>query len=169
MGMKNVFEQSSVVFNSPLEFSLRCLFIIEKDENQGIDLDRLVYYDYLILNTGDITDIASIHPPLPFRGAQVLVKREIIKHALVMLISKQLIDLKFDANGIRYYKNNLTSPFVSFLESDYVKELDRRVTWVSQKFSSYSDTKLNDYIKINLDKWGGEFVKESLFRNTIGL
>lgn len=167
--MKNVFEQNSVIFNSPLEFSLRCLCIIEKNENQGIDLDRLVYYDYLILNTGDITELSSIHPALPFRGAQVLVKREIIKQALVLLISKQLVDLKFDNNGMRYYKNNLTTPFLSFFGSDYLIELDKRVSWVSQNFSSHSDTKLNEYINNNLDKWGGEFVKESIFRNTINL
>lgn len=164
--MNNLFEQNISVFNSPLEFSLRCLCIINKEENQGIDLDRLVYYDYLILNTGDIADLPSLHPALPFRGAQVLVKREIIKHALVLLISKQLIDLKLDKKGIRYFKNKLTSPFISFLESNYLKELDRRITWVSENFNNYSDDKLNDFINKNMDKWGGEFVKESIFRNT---
>lgn len=166
MDIETLFGQNTLIFNSPLEFSLRCACIIEKDQNQGIDLDRLVYYDYLILNTGDIADIPSIHPALPFRGAQVLVKREIIKHALVILISKQLVDVKFDPKGITYYKNELTSAFVKFLESSYVIELTRRINWVSERFANYSDVKLSEYIDSNLEKWGGEFVKEAAFRNT---
>ncbi|WP_149205792.1 ABC-three component system middle component 2 [Flavobacterium johnsoniae] len=166
MDINKLFENNNLVFNSPLEFSLRCLCIINHEKNQGIDLNKLVYYDYLILNTGDISDLASMHPAIPFRGAQVLVKREVIKQALSLLISKQLIDLKFDNDGIRYYKNDLTSPFVNYLESEYIMDLHKRISWVSEHFFSYKDDELSGFINSNMDKWGGEFIKESIFRNT---
>jgi hypothetical protein len=167
MDLNRIFEENNTIFNSPIEFALRCLCIINNENNQGIDLERIVYYDYLILNTGDFTDIESIHPPLPFRGAQVLIKREIIKIALRLLLSKQLIDIKFSNSGIRYYKNNLTHPFIGFLESEYLLELNERISWVSNHFHTFNDANLTEYISLNLEKWGGEFIKESIFRNSL--
>ncbi|QEE49112.1 hypothetical protein FUA48_05810 [Flavobacterium alkalisoli] len=166
MDIKNIFRETNTVFNSPLEFALRCLCILDNSKTQGIDLERLVYYDYLILNTGDFTDLPSIHTPLPFRGAQVFVKREFIKEGLKILISKQLIELKFEEQGIRYYKTHLTNPFLQFINCDYYFKLKERIELVSNYFKNYTDEQLTNYINENLEKWGGEFVKESLFRNT---
>lgn len=163
----NVFERSTKVFNSPIELALRSMLIIHEEGEGGIDLDRLIYYDYFITNTSDIGDLESIHPPLPFRGSQVLVKREIIQDGLNILLVKELINMNFHESGIRYCSNALTEPFVSYFTSGYFNKLRERVKWVSNRFKSFSDVQLKDYVNENLSKWGAEFIKESLFREDL--
>jgi hypothetical protein len=153
------------VFNSPLEIALRLLLIISKNGEKGISLDRLVIYDYLIINSGDIDGAPnSIHPALPNRSSQLLVKRELIKKSLQILLSKELLTLKYLKEGILYSPTKLSIPFINYFESDYFVEINNRVEWILNHFDNTTNKQLDKYIKTNLNKWGSEFVNESYFR-----
>jgi hypothetical protein len=64
-------------FNSPLECGLRLLFVLVAANRTRSDLQRLISYDYLLIHSGDIANGPhSLHPPVPFRGTELLVKRD---------------------------------------------------------------------------------------------
>jgi len=165
--INNIFEiRNSKSFNTPLEYALRSLFLIKYAGNIGIDLDRLIAYDYLLLNTGDIDNAPeSIHPAIPFRSAQLLIKREIIQKGLSILLSKGLINIQFTKKGFLYYPNQLTEVFLGYFETEYAELLENRANWVINSFNNYNSKQLERFISKNLDKWGGEFVNESFFRD----
>jgi hypothetical protein len=170
MGEKvNIFEERNIkVFNSSLEIGLRTLFLLAELSPNGCDLQRLVYYDYLLIHSGDVPNgPQSIHPQIPHRSTEILVKRELVKNGLTLMNSKQLIEAKFDIKGIVYYATSLTTPFLQYHNSEYANALRTTAKWVISAFDSYSDKKLEKYISNNLDVWGGEFAKESLFRGGI--
>jgi len=153
------------IFNSPLEISLRVLLLLSLNGAKGVSIERLVIYDYLILNSGDIEGAPkSLHPALPNRSSQLLIKRELIKKALQILSSKELILVKYTKKGILYTPSKLSIPFITYFESDYFIELKKRIEWVIEHFKNKTEKKLNKYISSNLNKWGSEFVNEAYIR-----
>jgi len=162
----NVFENREArLFNTPLEVGLRSLFILKSTYPKSIDLQRLVYYDYLMLHSGDIeAGPKSLHPSLPQRAAEITVKRDIISRGLMLMKSKELVSVSFDATGIGYKATKLTTPFLQFLSHPYSKSLDTLADWVVTKFSNFSDENLDTFVSNNLSVWGSEFENESLIR-----
>lgn len=48
---QNIFKEEANIFNTPLEIGLRILFVLNAIKPRGIDLNRLVIYDYFLLNS----------------------------------------------------------------------------------------------------------------------
>ncbi len=145
------------LYNSPLELGIRCLLIFDF-LNKQTDIETLMYLDYLSLNTKDIGGPDSLHPPIPHRGVQVYARKEILSKGIIILISKQLIDIVPANKGICYQINKTGNKFLEFFASEYFEELKSRVKWVVEKFNSFSNPELNEFVNSRLEKWGGEFV-----------
>lgn len=162
----NLFEKrNTTVFNSPLEIGLRILYLLNEMQPEGLDLQRLVYYDYILVHSSDIPDgPTSIHPSIPHRSTEILVKRDLLQKGLKLMQSKHLVDSFFDSSGIIYKATELTKPFLEYNQSEYAMSLSKISHWLVNKFKVYSDENLSLFIKNNLDVWGGEFSKESLLR-----
>jgi len=162
----NLFEERNTsVFNSPLEIGLRVLYLLNELQPDGCDLQRLVYYDYILVHSSDVPGgPKSIHPSIPHRTAEILVKRELLKKGLALMHSKQLVDSVFDSTGIIYKATELTRPFLGYNKTEYANNLKEISFWLINKFKTYTDEHLSLFIKNNLDVWGGEFSKESILR-----
>lgn len=49
-------------------------------------------YDYLLVHSADVPDgPPSIHPAVPYRGGELLVKRDAIRSGLDLMVSPELI------------------------------------------------------------------------------
>jgi hypothetical protein len=145
-------------FNSPLECGLRTLFILDSSRNVGMDLQRIVAYDYLLVHSGDIENgPESLHPAVPYRGAELLIKRDSIQAGLNQLLAKELIQINFVPQGFVYTATELTGAFVKLLKSSYAIELQKRSRWVAAHFGAFTDRKLDYYITANIGRWGAEF------------
>lgn len=164
--IENIFEERNInVFNSPQEIGFRLLFILNGIFPQSIDINRLGIYDYFLLNSADFPNGPdSLHPPIPHRSSQILLKPLIIRNAILLMQSKELIDIEFTENGIRYKSNKLTKRFIELQENSYAQKLYELSNWINNQFSKFSDDNLNVFVKNNIPNWGGEFIYESLIR-----
>jgi hypothetical protein len=164
--IENIFEtRNTNVFNSPLEIGFRILFILQGIYPKEIDLNRLVIYDYFLLNSADFPNgPKSLHPPIPHRSSQIIIKPLIIKEAIALMRSKELIEIIFSVEGIKYKANDLTSKFIEFQESEYSQKLIELSNWISSQFGEYNDEKLKTLVENNIPNWGNEFIYESLIR-----
>lgn len=164
--LNNIFEtRNTSVFNSPLEIGFRTLYILNGISPLAIDLNRLVIYDYFLLNSADFPNgPASIHPPIPHRSAQIIIKPLILKDALALMRSKELIDIIFSKQGIKYKSNDFTQKFIELQENEYSNKLIEISKWIKHQFGDFSDEKLNTIVENNIPNWGGEFIYESLIR-----
>jgi hypothetical protein len=153
------------VFNSPLECGLRSIAILLEASPNRFDIQRLVQYDYLILHSGDIEDgPESIHPTVPNRSSELMVRRSLVQHGIQFMMQKALIIQDFSTQGITYYAGEFAAPFLDALSSPYVHILKKRSAWVVSRFSSISDHNLNDFMRKNWAQWGAEFTYESFVR-----
>lgn len=164
--LRNIFEiRNANVFNSPLEIGFRTLFILNGISPLEVDFNRLVIYDYFLLNSSDFPNgPKSLHPPIPHRSAQIIIKPLILKDALVLMKSKELIDIVFSPDGIKYKANQLTKAFIDLQENEYSKKLIESSNWINTQFGNYTDEQLNTLVENNIPNWGGEFIYESLIR-----
>ena len=158
-------EQSIRLLNSPIEIGLRLLFALDEADGRSFDLQRLVSYDYLLVHSGDVEDgPASLHPAVPFRGSELLVKREQVQAGLDIMFTKELLEKRFESTGICYRATALTRAFLKLLVSSYAADLRSRAEWVVTRFSDYSDIELERYMTANVGRWGAEFERLSIIK-----
>lgn len=155
--MTEITDRSVSTFNSPLETGVRSLIILVASYPQSLDLQRLVDFDYLIVHSGDANGPESLHPPLPMREGELLVRRKIIESGLSLMMSRRLIDRTISNEGISYEANDFSKPFVDSLSTPYAKSLIERSGWVANAFGHTTADELHNLISSFFDKWTTQF------------
>jgi hypothetical protein len=146
------------LFNTPLKCGFRMLFLLHAAGPKARDLQRLISYDYLLVHSGDANEgPTSLHPAVPFRGSEWLVKRDVISAGLNQMFARGLLIKHATATGIVYQRSQLTAPFIGLLKARYAKLLMERAWWVEERFGDMSDDQLKSYMSENVGRWGAEF------------
>jgi len=150
------------LFNTAVEIGLRSLVLFGAfnmlESNRSLDLDRIMYLDYLLLHTGDIDGPESIHAPVPKRGVQVYSRRKLLQQGLVFLLSKELINFDSSINGFSYRINEAGILFLELFSTDYFDKLRFRASWIASQRWALDIDDLRVFIQSNIYKWGGEFI-----------
>lgn len=134
------------------------LFVLDAANGDPADLQRLVSYDYLLVHSGDVPDgPASLHPAVPFRGSELLVKRDVLSAGLNQMHSRELLSKTFDTDGITYRSTALTRAFLGLLRSTYAVALRSRAQWVFDNFGQLDAQELSDFMTARIGRWGAEF------------
>lgn len=145
-------------FNTALETSLRALCVLYEGFPRRFDGQRLVFFDYLVVHSGDVEEgPESLHPPTPFRSNEWLVRRRLVDAGLQLLIRRGLVIPEFNDDGILYRASDLAGAFIACLAESYTRDLRSRARWVIRQFGSRDENSLVDYFNENLDRWGAEF------------
>lgn len=150
-------QQNVTVFNSALETGVRSLVILAANFPVALDLQRLVDFDYLVVHSGDVNGPESLHPPLPMREGELLVRRKIIESGLSLMMSRGLITRIAGAEGIVYQASDYAKPFVDSLATPYMLSLMDRASWVATTFGNIHTTELHNLISSFFDKWTTQF------------
>jgi hypothetical protein len=163
--MTRAISKSNRPFNLPVELGLRSLFVCAALHPEELDLQKLSYLDYLLVHSGDVTrGPVSLHAPVPNRGGEWLVKRQVLESGLNLMIERELLAKHFNESGISYAATDLTEPFLAHLSSEYALQLKQRASWISSKFGSMPIGELEQFMVTHLQKWGSEYKFESMFR-----
>jgi hypothetical protein len=97
--MENVTEGSRPhphPFNSALETGIRALVVLEAFHPRHCDLTELTWFDHLVVHTSDIQgeDVPfSLHPDLPNRAGELLVRRRLVEESLLLMQRLHLVDV----------------------------------------------------------------------------
>lgn len=150
-------QPSVTVFNSALETGIRSVVILAANFPVALDLQRLVDFDYLVVHSGDVNGPESLHPPLPMREGELLVRRKIIESGLSLMMSRGLVTRLAGAEGIVYQASDYAKPFVDSMATTYMCSLMDRANWVGETFGKMDTTELHDLISSFFDKWTTQF------------
>lgn len=135
-------------FNNHIETGLRVLTILNAAFPTAFDVQTLVYYDYLTVHSGDISqEFKSLHPSVPSRKGEILVRRTLIQESLEMFISKGLIIRLYGQDGITFVASENATPFIEALSEEYLVELNSRANWVVTHFLKYNPSELQSYMQ----------------------
>lgn len=156
------------IFNSPIEYGLRMLFILDAAGGRPADLQRLISYDYLIVHSGDVENgPSSLHPAVPYRGGEFLIRRDLVTAGLNHMFSRELIVKRFDTSGITYRSNELTGAFLRLLKSSYAESLRSRAKWLIERFGAMEDDRLSAYMTEQVGRWGTEFHRSGVIEKLV--
>lgn len=161
-------ERSIGAFNSALETGVRTLATLVACYPRAHDLSRLVQYDYLVVHSADAGGPPSLHPPLPLRSGELLVRRALVESGLRLMISRSLVRREFGSLGLLYQAEDAAGAFLDMLQAGYTRELRIRASWVSSAFDSLPQADMNSLIRQIFDAWTIEF-QPTQFGSQMGL
>ena len=155
------------VYNSNFEIAIRILVILLNLPFKRASTYKLMVLDHMSLNTYDVGGPASLHAPIPNRGLQIYSRKEILNESIKLLISKDLIIINPNKNGLLYEITENGINYLTYFESKYFNQLKEKVEWTSEKFGKLSDGDLKIYVNQNLSKWGEEFMTDGNKANQV--
>jgi ABC-three component (ABC-3C) system Middle Component 2 len=129
-------------FNTPLEAGLRALFLLTAADKRSLEVQRLMYFDYAMVHTGDFDGPPSLHPPTPSQGSQLFVRRALIQEGLELMRSRDLVERRFLAAGIRWRVTRVGRHVAAQFSSDYAASLRARAEWVLRTLGEPTDVEL---------------------------
>lgn len=144
-------------FNSPLETGIRSVAILVAAYPRTFDLQRLVAFDYLVVHTGDIGGPDSLHPALPRRSTELLVRRGLVERGILVMIGRGLIRRETTAQGIYYRAGEFADTFLESLVSPYLLLLRERASWVANSFGAMEQDTFRDTLSSVFGQWIEEF------------
>jgi hypothetical protein len=150
-------KRSSVpVFNSPFELGLRMVYLLTALRPHGADLQKLVLLDYAIVYSGDLDGPESLHTPVPYRGAELLSRRELIEQGLYLMSTRGLVDATTDETGITYFAGSSALTLIGTLTSRYFLSLEERCSWAASTFEGRDSATLMREFAERGHLWGAE-------------
>jgi hypothetical protein len=150
-------EHKPTTFNGLLEAGVRAVAILGAAFPLELDLQRLVAFDYLLVHTGDIGGPDSLHPPVPFQSAALMVRRKIVENALLLMMTRDLVRREATDRGFLYQAGENATVFLSSLESDYLVALKERAEWLVSALGKMSELEFRQVTHRFFDKWVEEF------------
>jgi len=150
-------------FNNKVETSLRMLCILNESYPDAFDIQTLVYFDYLTVHSGDIdSNEKSLHPAVPFRTGELLVRSTLIREGLELLINKNLVDKRYSNEGIEFCATEDSTPFIESLEEEYSIILRKKAQWVISNFALLKHAELKAFLDERTESINREFNIEIL-------
>lgn len=131
-------------FNHPLEVGIRALAILIEAYPTPLDLQYLVFFDYITIHSNDFGGAESLHAPLPMRSGEFSIKRDLIERGLFLMMSKDLIERLSLPSGFAYKASDSANTFFSMLTSPYVLGLRERAKWVIDTYGDKTPEELSE-------------------------
>jgi len=144
-------------FNSALETGVRTLAILIACYPKAHDLSRLVQYDYLTVHSADADGPPSLHPPLPLRSGELLVRRGLIESGLRLMMSRSLVRRDFHVQGFLYSAEDSAASFIDNMKSPYIVALRDRAEWVATTYDALSTDEVDSIVRRLFESWTIEF------------
>ena len=152
-------------FNSPIEIGLRACALLSEAFPVSYSLQRLVVSDYLLVHSDDLLGgPPGLHPQTPHRGGELLVRRAVLEHGLMLYQSRGLLERHYTETGVMFAATERTAGFLDALSSGYAAELRDRSTWLVSLFGDKSDVELLKIANSQVGEWGAEFAQESVLK-----
>jgi hypothetical protein len=145
------------LFNSLLETGLRLVIVLDALYPRACNLNELVWFDYLVVHTGDFNGPVSLHPELPSQAGELLVRRRLIEKSARLMHRYHFVDIIQDANGVSFVASEESSSFVKLLETLYSETLKKRALWVSERFQSKSTDEIENLISEQVGRLTAQF------------
>ena len=148
------------LFNGALETGMRAVIVLDAAHPSTFDIAKLTWCDHLVVHTANINGPPSLHPDIPQRTGELLVRRRLVEDGVNLMRRLHLIYALVDAGGIRYQASEEASAFIEALRSDYAWGLKQRAAWLAGYLADVSDSALAALIADRIGRWAVEFQGE---------
>jgi hypothetical protein len=148
------------LFNGSLETGVRAVVLLDAAYPRSFDLARLTWCDHLVVHTADIEGPPSLHPDIPQRTGELLVRRRLVEEGVNLMRRLHMINASVCPQGIVFQAGEEASAFVDSLRSGYARELKLRAAWLINYLAEISDDAMAALIADRIGRWAVEFQGE---------
>ena len=150
-------------FNSTLETGIRSLMVLDALYPRQCDLIELTWLDHIVVHTGDFggDDVPeSLHPDLPNRTGELLVRRQLVERSLRLMQQVHLVTVIDTETGVQFSASEEAPSYLNLLQSPYSVQLKRRAEWMAKTFGGLSSVKIRKLVEDKIGRWTAEFRQE---------
>lgn len=154
-------------FNSTLETGIRALVLLEAFHPRPCDLLELTWLDHLVVHTGDLGDPEapeSLHPDLPNRAGELLVRRQLVEKSLHLMQQVHLIEVFETEEGICFGAGEDAPSCLDLLQTPYSLALKERARWIARYFAGVKMEEIRALVESRIGRWTADFQLEGMFR-----
>lgn len=145
------------LFNSQLETGIRAVVVLESIRPMAVDMTELVLLDHLVVHTADIGGPASLHPDVPARKGELLVRRDLLKASIDLMRRCHLVDQVPADEGILYRASDEAATYVDLLESKYSAHLKDCAEWVADELGRVGKSAFVSSMRNRFGDWTPAF------------
>jgi hypothetical protein len=150
-------------FNSTLETGIRALMVLEAFYPRRCDLLEMTWLDHLVVHTADLdgNDVPeSLHPELPNRAGELLVRRQLVERSLRMMQQVHLVEVFETEAGIEFCASEEAPSYLDLLQAPYSLALKQRAKWMADRFAGLKTAEMRTLIETRIGRWTAEFRAE---------
>lgn len=156
-------------FNSTLETGIRALAVLDAFHPRRCDLLEMTWLDHLVVHTGDLDDRdapSSLHPDLPNRAAELVVRRSLIEKSLRLMHKLHLVNVFETDDGITFGASDEAPIYLDLLQAPYSLALKERAQWIAERFANKPAAEIREQIEKRIGRWTADFRAEETFAGT---
>jgi hypothetical protein len=147
-------------FNSQLETGIRALVVLEAFYPRRCDLLEMTWLDHLVVHTGDLDgeDVPeSLHPDLPNRAGELLVRRQLVEKSLLLMQQVHLVEVFETEDGIAFGASEDAPSYLDLLQAPYSLALKERAKWMANRLASMQTSEMRALIEGRIGRWTADF------------
>ena len=163
MGSVNRPTNSAHPFNSALETGIRALVVLDAFYPRRCDLLEMTWLDHLVVHTHDLDDPdapSSLHPDLPNRAAELVVRRPLVERSLRLMQQLHLVDVFETEDGITFGASDEAPIYLDLLQAPYSVALKERARWMAVRFGNTPAAEMRKQIENRIGRWTADFRAE---------
>lgn len=145
------------LFNSPLEAGIRAVVVLEHLRPETLDLAEMVLFDHVVVHTADLGGPPSLHPEVPGRKGELLVRRRLIEASLQLMQRCHLIDQESAEEGIVYCASEEAAAYVELLETAYSVQMKACSRWLADQVKTHSKAQFKRLVRERIGDWTEAF------------
>ena len=153
-------------FNSTLETGIRALVVLEAFYPRRCDLLEMTWLDHLVVHTEDLDDQdtpSSLHPDLPNRAAELVVRRPLVEKSLRLMQQLHLVDVFETEDGITFGASDDAPIYLDLLQAPYSVALKERAKWMADRFANKPAAEMREQMENRIGRWTADFRVEEPF------
>ena len=121
---------------------------------------EMTWLDHLVVHTGDLDGLdvpESLHPDLPNRTGELLVRRKLVERSLRMMQQVHLVDVIDTEAGVQFRASQEAPSYLDLLQTPYSIELKKRAKWIANRFDRLSTEEIRSLVEEKIGRWTAEF------------
>lgn len=155
--MDSVTGEFGELYNSPLEAGIRAVVVLEHLRPQRVDLAEMVLLDHVVVHTADLGGPPSLHPDLPGRKGELLVRRRLVEKSLDLMRRCHLVDQESTEEGFLFVASDEAAAYVEVLETPYSERLKVCARWVAGQVKEHSKERFKIMVRERIGDWNDAF------------
>lgn len=152
---------ATTILNSQVETGLRTLVVLEALFPRRCSLTELVWFDYVVVNTGLFNNApASLHPDTEVATGELLVRRHVVQAGISMLRLLHLADEWCSDDGFTYASSDEAPLILDRLNTQYHLDLKDRAAWLARRFGQMTNDEIEQSIDQAVGRWTAHLLTE---------